>query len=155
MSRYTRFFSNRALGRSPSPIRALQPLTTLPGMIALSGGVPNPSLFPITELSFKINGSESPVTLSDSSLKQALQYSNSYGLLDLIQQWKDILQREHPQNPYQSSSQQLSVMVTTGSQDGLAKCFDMLLNPGDPIIVENPTYWFVNFSHSNSFILKF
>ena len=31
-------------------------------------------------------------------------------------------------------------MVSTGSQDGLAKAFDMLIDEGDPVLVENPTY---------------
>eukprot|EP01094_Clydonella_sp_ATCC50884_P004313 TRINITY_DN13341_c0_g1_i2.p1 TRINITY_DN13341_c0_g1~~TRINITY_DN13341_c0_g1_i2.p1 ORF type:complete len:319 (+),score=71.50 TRINITY_DN13341_c0_g1_i2:202-1158(+) len=31
-------------------------------------------------------------------------------------------------------------MVTTGSQDGLSKAFDMLIDEGDPVLVEDPTY---------------
>ena len=32
------------------------------------------------------------------------------------------------------------IIVTTGSQDGLSKTFDLLTNEGDYVITENPTY---------------
>ena len=139
---YTRFLSARALARQPSPIRALQPLSQIPGMISLGGGVPNPQLFPIMDLSFRVKGREAPVTLSSNLLGQALQYSNSYGLPSLLDHWKDVLQREHAASPYyRNQDKELAVMATTGSQDAISKAFDMILNPGDSLLLENPTYW--------------
>jgi len=34
----------------------------------------------------------------------------------------------------------LDACITTGSQDGLIKVFEMLTGPGDNILVENPCY---------------
>lgn len=138
---YQRFLSARALQRTPSPIRALQPLSQIPGMLSLSGGVPNPQLFPLTSLSFQIRGTSTNVELSKDLLQQSLQYSNSYGLPGLLAHWKKILFREHPNNPYISNEDKLAIMATTGSQDAISKAFDMILNPGDAILLENPTYW--------------
>ena len=32
------------------------------------------------------------------------------------------------------------LLSTVGSQDGLSKVFDMLLDPGDVVLTETPTY---------------
>ena len=32
------------------------------------------------------------------------------------------------------------VCITTGSADGIAKAFDVLLDEGDSVLLENPTY---------------
>ena len=33
-----------------------------------------------------------------------------------------------------------SILVSTGSNDGISKAIDMLLNVGDPIVVQHPLY---------------
>jgi len=57
MVNYTKFFSEVALARRPSPIRVLTAIQAQAGpeMISLAGGQPNPALFPITALSFVAN----------------------------------------------------------------------------------------------------
>ena len=42
------FLTKRSLARKPSPIRALMPLLSIPGMISLGGGMPNEGLFPVS-----------------------------------------------------------------------------------------------------------
>lgn len=51
---YLSYLTASCLARKPSAIRALLPLTKLPGMISLAGGMPNPETFPITRLAFDV-----------------------------------------------------------------------------------------------------
>jgi len=43
-------------------------------------------------------------------------------------------------SPPPATAEQLRVCVTTGSQDSLTKAFDMLIEEGDNVLVEEPTY---------------
>ena len=56
MVNYSKFFSDVALARKPSPIRVLTAIQAAAGpeMISLAGGQPNPLLFPINAVSFDI-----------------------------------------------------------------------------------------------------
>lgn len=56
--KYEDYLSTISRRRKPSAIRALQPLLSIPGMISLGGGMPNPKTFPITSLQFTIEGQE-------------------------------------------------------------------------------------------------
>lgn len=72
--------------------------------------------------------------LGERETVEALQYSPTCGLPVLVNELVALQEREHsPVNPFK-------VMVSTGSQDALTKAFDMLLDPGESLLVENPTY---------------
>ena len=60
MVNYSKFFSDVALARKPSPIRVLTAIQAAAGpeMISLAGGQPNPLLFPINAVSFDIGKSK-------------------------------------------------------------------------------------------------
>ena len=73
---YARFLSRRATRRVPLAVAELQPLLKAPGMISLSGGLPNASHFPIKNMQFTLGDSHT-VQLSGPSLMTALQYSPS------------------------------------------------------------------------------
>jgi kynurenine/2-aminoadipate aminotransferase len=135
---YASYFTRRSSARQPSAIRALQPLVSLPGMISLGGGMPNPAMFPISRLSATLkDGSE--VELSGASLEAALQYSPTPGLPSLVKHLHHLQDTEHgPVNPSSGTERQLC--VTTGSADALSKAFDMLLDEGDALLVESPTF---------------
>jgi DNA-binding transcriptional MocR family regulator len=95
------------------------------------------------------------ITLSGSVLAEALQYgtsvcrfelqnpshvSSQYGSAALLKWLKNRQQIDHnPQYPT------WDVMITNGSQDALAKVFDMLIDEGDYVLVENPTYRYIHF----------
>jgi kynurenine/2-aminoadipate aminotransferase len=134
ISDYTAFLSAASLRRKPSPIRALMPLVKTPGMISLGGGMPNPTTFPFTSLQFTTNKGDT-LSLTKAELNEALQYSPTPGLPNLCAQLASLQVREH--NPQYKD---WSTLVTCGSQDALGKAFEMLLNPGDSVIVEDPTY---------------
>ena len=94
--------------------------------------MPNAALFPFSSISFKIG--EETLETSGKELIDALQYSPTPGLNDLVNRVSQLQQIEHtPPNPF-------SLVVVPGSQDGLAKIFDMLIEEGDSMLVEAPTY---------------
>eukprot|EP01122_Echinamoeba_exundans_P016800 TRINITY_DN8636_c0_g1_i1.p1 TRINITY_DN8636_c0_g1~~TRINITY_DN8636_c0_g1_i1.p1 ORF type:complete len:460 (+),score=105.71 TRINITY_DN8636_c0_g1_i1:76-1380(+) len=133
---YEYFLSERGKRRKPSPIRALQPLMALPGMISLGGGLPNPSMFPFVKMEVGLRSGET-VELSGKLLNDALQYSASFGLPELLELLKQDQSRQHNRAV---DDNVWSICITTGSQDAIGKALDILVNDGDPIIVENPTY---------------
>lgn len=129
-----KFISQRSARRQPSAVRALYPLLKKPGMISLGGGMPNAALFPFhsMELTLK-NGAK--LNVNPAQMEAALQYAATPGIPELVAWLREELTREHapPYNDW-------DVQVTTGSQDGLSKAIEMLLDPDDSILVENPTY---------------
>lgn len=119
--------------REPSPIRALQPFLSLPKMISLGGGMPNPVTFPIETMSFKLKTGET-LEVSPSETQSALQYSSTKGLPSLHKHLTAL------QNTIHSPPNDTDIIVTNGSQDALAKAFEMLLKPRSSLLVESPTY---------------
>ncbi|GMI23592.1 hypothetical protein TrCOL_g11294 [Triparma columacea] len=133
-------FTSVSMARVPSPIRALQPYVNQPGMISLGGGMPNASTFPISsiELKLKTGAGSSSLVLNEDETRVALQYSSSRGIPSLVSHLKALQQDVHKVTFTDGSR---DIIVTTGSQDGLAKAFEMLLEPfHDTLLIENPTY---------------
>lgn len=132
---YDSYLTRRSRARKPSAVRALQPLVASPGMISLGGGMPNPSTFPFLRLRAELSGSDTTIELSGERLLSALQYSPTSGLPSLVQHIERLQGTEH--GPLRSDTE---VCVTTGSADALSKAFDALLDAGDAVLVESPTY---------------
>jgi len=133
---YTKFFTQVSLARKPSPIRALQPLLVIPGMISLGGGMPNPETFPIAKASLTLKDGTT-LELSPEKMKLSLQYSETAGLKGLVKWLSDFQQKIH-RPPLGMSAN--SLLVSPGSQDVLSKAFEMLIERGDNVLVESPTY---------------
>eukprot|EP01121_Diplochlamys_sp_Union-15-3_P010304 TRINITY_DN2888_c0_g1_i1.p1 TRINITY_DN2888_c0_g1~~TRINITY_DN2888_c0_g1_i1.p1 ORF type:complete len:416 (-),score=54.13 TRINITY_DN2888_c0_g1_i1:49-1296(-) len=133
ISDYTPFYSKKAKRLAPNPIRSLVSLMK-PGTISLGGGAPNQSLFPITTFSFKL-GQDVELTLSPTELIDALQYSDTYGIPSLLSALKKLQIKFH-----KPTVTDWNILITTGSQDGIAKAFDILIDEEDYVIVENPIY---------------
>jgi kynurenine/2-aminoadipate aminotransferase len=105
-------------------------------MISLGGGMPNPDKFPFENIQVTLRGGGS-FDISGKALNVALQYASTLGLPSLVRHLEEIQRREHGAAQPTPSK----IMVTTGSQDGLSKAFDMFCaGPDDSLIVENPTY---------------
>eukprot|EP00475_Leptophrys_vorax_P009916 TRINITY_DN16609_c0_g2_i2.p1 TRINITY_DN16609_c0_g2~~TRINITY_DN16609_c0_g2_i2.p1 ORF type:complete len:317 (-),score=55.73 TRINITY_DN16609_c0_g2_i2:377-1327(-) len=140
---YSRFLTPMARLRRPSPIRSIIPLLRIPGMISLGAGTPNASLFPFTSLQVEVrdpldNGSEQ-LKLSKQELEVALQYSPTQGLPQLVSALQQLQNDEHEVG-FGGDQKKVELLVTTGSQDGLCRAFEMLLQPGDSLVLENPSY---------------
>ncbi|CAM2113174.1 unnamed protein product [Caretta caretta] len=61
---------------------------------------------------------------------------------ELLSWLKDLQKSLHnpPTAKYSPDQGQMEICVTTGSQEGLCKVFEMLINPGDNILLDAPTY---------------
>ncbi|MEI7643431.1 MAG: PLP-dependent aminotransferase family protein [Chloroflexales bacterium] len=113
---------------SSSAIRDLLKLTVQPEMISFAGGLPAPELFPSEEI-----GAACARALAETPAA-ALQYGPTEGhgpLRELIASWMSDL-------GMQASTGQ--VLITSGSQQALDMIGKLLIDPGAPIAVENPTY---------------
>lgn len=118
--------SLRARTATSSAIRDLLRLTEQPGVLSLAGGLPNAASFPIDALR-----AEAVRMLDDAGPygPQALQYGRTEGVTEL----RDLLGA-------QSDADGSSVIVTTGSQQALDLLARCLVDPGDVVVVESPTY---------------
>ncbi|XP_017672045.1 PREDICTED: kynurenine/alpha-aminoadipate aminotransferase, mitochondrial isoform X3 [Lepidothrix coronata] len=140
---YSRFMTAVSAARKASPIRVLTELMqkSPPSLISLAGGAPNPNLFPFKRAIVDI-GHGTPIEIGEDLMKRALQYSASAGIPELLSWLKDFQRSLHdpPTANYSPEQGQMEVCVTTGSQEGLCKVFEMLINPGDNILLDAPTY---------------
>ncbi|KAF0853145.1 mitochondrial lysine biosynthesis alpha-ketoadipate glutamate aminotransferase [Andalucia godoyi] len=134
MLNYARFLTPVAKAREPSPIRALQPLMAIPGMISLGGGLPNPTTFPFASIDVTLDSGDK-VHLQGPELAASLQYTLTAGFPQMTDWINSYISRFH-----RPQYRDWTTCVTTGSQDALTKAFDMLLTDKDCMIVDNPTY---------------
>lgn len=122
-------FSTRSQNLPSSFIRDILKVASQGDYISFAGGLPDPSLFPLKELEastaeiFRLYGT----TL--------LQYTRSEGLLSL-REWICSYYRE----TYQMKVLPEQVLITSGSQQALDLVGKIFLNPGDQLILEQPSY---------------
>ncbi|KAK2527586.1 Aadat [Columba guinea] len=140
---YSQFITTVSAARKASPIRLLTELLqkSPPSLISLAGGAPNPEVFPFKRATIA-TGHGTTVEIGEDLMKRALQYSASAGIPELLSWLKNFQQSLHnpPTANYTPEQGQMEVCVTTGSQEGLCKVFEMLINPGDNILLDAPTY---------------
>lgn len=112
-----------------SYIREILNLANKPGMISFAGGLPNPKYFPNKQLA-----ASSAEVLTHQAI-DVLQYAGSQGYMPL-RQW--IATRYNAKYDLTISPNQ--IVITNGSQQTIDVTAKMLLNPGDQVLVEKPTY---------------
>jgi 2-aminoadipate transaminase len=112
----------------PSAIRELLRLGGDPDIISFGGGYPDPALFPVTELH------EVYTRLLVPEHAAALQYTASNGLPRLRAQVADRLTRDG------ISCTAEDVLIIQGGQQGLDLAAKLVVNAGDVIVTENPTF---------------
>ena len=103
--------------------------------ISLAEGMPNESTFPFDKIDVSLKDG-SMFTISGSLLGAALQYMPTQGYPPLIKTLKDFTLRMHTPPNWENSE----ILITSGSQDGISKSIEMVLEEGDPILVQNPLY---------------
>ena len=121
-------FARRTQQMSGSAIREMLKMAAIPGVISFGGGLPAPEVFPIEE--FK-NASQK--VLAEKGV-EALQYSITDGYIPLREVICDITNRDG------ANLVPGNVMITNGSQQALDLLGKILINHGDRILVEAPTY---------------
>uniref|UniRef100_A0A8D1V317 Kynurenine/alpha-aminoadipate aminotransferase, mitochondrial n=1 Tax=Sus scrofa TaxID=9823 RepID=A0A8D1V317_PIG len=140
---YMRFINARSASRKHSAIRLMAELLLKApkSAISLVIGAPNPNTFPFKSAVITIENGET-IQFNEDLMKKALQYSQSAGLPELLIWLKQLQIKLHdpPTLHYPPSQGQMDICVTCGSQDGLCKVFEMIVNPGDNILVNEPVY---------------
>ncbi|MFF0217363.1 aminotransferase-like domain-containing protein [Streptomyces vinaceus] len=121
-------FAARATDVGGSPIREILALTARPGVISFAGGLPAPELFDAQGLRAAYDAAFA------GSAARALQYSTTEGAPEL----REAVAARVTARGLKTGPDDL--MVTTGSQQALALITATLVEPGDAVLVENPTY---------------
>jgi 2-aminoadipate transaminase len=112
----------------PSAIRELFSLLSRPDVISLAGGFPSAAALDLNGLR------EATEQALASSLATAFQYGNSEGYRPLVDL---IAQRATARGIKLDAS---NILVTTGSQQAIDLITRVLVDPGDSVAVEAPTY---------------
>jgi 2-aminoadipate transaminase len=128
LTEYESFLSRDAHSFRPSAIRAFARLINDPRIISFAGGVPNPDTFPAESIA----AIAERVILTKRTI--ALQYGPTRGLPRLCDQIAAICRGRAMDCTGDD------VIVTTGSQQALDLIAHTLLDPGDAVAVELPTY---------------
>ncbi len=113
----------------PSFVRSILKAASDPNITSFAGGLPNPISFPQQKL---VESMERVVAERGA---EAFQYSVTAGIPEL-RQW--IAERYNSR--FGTDYAEDDVLVTTGSQQALDLLGKVLLNEGDGVIVEKPTY---------------
>ncbi len=129
MGEYSRFLADRTKRMRASEIRELLKLTEGKDVISFAGGLPDPSIFMLDEISkiatevIKLHGDK------------ALQYAPTKGVTVFRKTLLEFLvSRGINIRDYDD------IIITTGSQEAVYLASKVLINVGDLIIVEEPTY---------------
>lgn len=113
----------------PSFIRGILKAASDPGVISFAGGLPNPVSFPQDELLVSME------RIVKTYGSQVFQYSITAGLPQLRQYIADRYNRIFGLNLTIDH-----IIITTGSQQALDLLAKVLLDKGDGVVVEKPTY---------------
>ena len=121
-------FSQCSKNSRPSPIREILAVIKNPGMISFAGGMPAPEVFPIEEFwkclaDLKSAGSD------------VMQYGTTEGDINLRE---FLLEWLTPRLGKTAAMNQ--ILLTTGSQQALDLFGWAMIDPGDYVIAEDPTY---------------
>lgn len=125
---YTKFYADRVIPMKGSAIREMFKRMADPEIISLAGGNPAAELFPGEELS-KIAGK---ILMTNPA--GALQYGTTDGVPAMKECAKA---RARKVNAYKEGDQ---ILIMTGANQGIDLTAKSLINKGDKIIVESPSF---------------
>ncbi|MGD9703985.1 MAG: PLP-dependent aminotransferase family protein [Acidimicrobiia bacterium] len=118
--------SRRAAGATSSAIRDLLRLVERPGVLSLAGGLPAPDAFPVERIRL---AADRALATGGRYGVAALQYGPTEGDDEL-----------RSLAATRIGARADEVLVTTGSQQGLDLVARALVDPGDVVVVEAPSY---------------
>lgn len=131
-------FSREALARTLPTLRVIiSQFQGMPGVIGLHGGLPAPSAFPITSLSFTLRDGTTATIDDPAKLDAMQQYSVAPLGYAPLQQWTEQHTRAMHSPPAGTS---YKTSITNGSNSSLEMVMSLLLNEGDSVLVERFTY---------------
>ena len=124
----TSILARRAAGMKRSAVRELLKLTQRPDMISFAGGLPAPELFPVEEIG---------VVTAELLQKRGttlLQYGETEGVGEL----RDWIAQSLSSKGW--ALDRSNVLITNGAQQALDLIGRVLVDEGDAVVVDNPTY---------------
>src|SRR5215218_3895512 len=128
LERYAGLFAERTQVMRSSAMRDLMAITSRPEVISLAGGLPDTSTFPPASFAAQMT------RIAQESAAEALQYGPTEGFDETKDCIREVMAAEgmHPDPE--------DVIVTTGGQQAIDLVAKTLVDPGDPVICEAPTY---------------
>uniref|UniRef100_A0A452HIF3 Aminotransferase class I/classII large domain-containing protein n=1 Tax=Gopherus agassizii TaxID=38772 RepID=A0A452HIF3_9SAUR len=139
---YSQFLSVVSAAREENVIKVTNSLAQKkPSVIMISGGMPNPNYFPFKTASFTLQDGTT-IEIGEALMKRILQYSSTEGIPEFLSWLRDLQMSLHnpPTANYTPDQGQMEISVIIGSQDSLSKVFEILVNPGDNVLLEDPSY---------------
>jgi len=128
LERYAGLFAERTTVMRSSAMRDLMAITARPEVISLAGGLPDTSTFPPQSFAAQMT------RIAQESAAEALQYGPTEG----FEETKDcILEVMGAEGMLPDPD---DIIVTTGGQQGIDLVTKTLVDPGDVVICEAPTY---------------
>lgn len=125
---WTSRYAQRTKTIRSSAIRELLKITQNPEIISFAGGLPAPDVFPTKRFR------EACCKVLDSQAQLALQYGATEGYEPL----REMIARHTSRYGVKAKAE--NVLITSGSQQALDLIGKLLINPGDRVLVEAPTY---------------
>lgn len=122
-------FAERTARLRASTIREMLKVTQQPDVISFGGGLPAPELFPTREIG------ECTVEVMDEYGAAALQYGVTEGIPEMRTWVADRLS-----NRLNTLFDPTEILIVNGSQQGLDLIGKIFIDPGDHIVLENPSY---------------
>ena len=128
IERYAGLFASRTKVMKSSAMRDLMAVTARPEIISLAGGLPDTSTFPPDTFAAVAQ------RIATESCAKALQYGPTEGL----EETKDCIAEVMGAEGMRVDNE--DVLVTTGGQQVIDLVTKTLIDPGDVVVAEGPTY---------------
>ena len=128
LERYAGLFAARTRVMRSSAMRDLMAVTARPEVISLAGGLPDTSTFPPSSFAAQMT------RIAQESSAEALQYGPTEG----FGRTKECIRRVMAAEGMAPDPE--DIIVTTGGQQAIDLVTKTLIDPGDPVICEAPTY---------------
>jgi 2-aminoadipate transaminase len=128
IERYAGLFASRTKVMKSSAMRDLMAVTARPEVISLAGGLPDTSTFPPDTFAAVVQ------RIASESCAKALQYGPTEGLVETKECIAEVMAAEGMHVDLED------VLVTTGGQQVLDLVTKTLIDPGDVVVAEGPTY---------------
>src|ERR1700710_1712116 len=128
LERYAGLFASRTRAMKSSAMRDLMAITERPEVISLAGGLPDTSTFPAESFAAIM------AKVAVDNCAAALQYGPTEGLAIAKDAIRHVMAAE---DTYVDPE---DILVTTGGQQVIDLVCKTLIDPGDVIVAEAPTY---------------
>ena len=122
-------YSKRVPADGTDAVGAILQAAADPKIISFAGGLPAPELFPVKEMKAAVD------KVFEEHGQEAMQYGAAKGVTAL----REVIQ-QHVKEKQDVDSELDNVLVTTGSEQALDLVGKAFVDPGDTVLVEQPTY---------------